>query len=199
MTKKRWTTQQLKEILGEPYTVGPRAVSTAALAPKDTLDWDTPSTLDYLERQQWEGHRHAAYSEPREQTFLSRARFAKGESYTIRPRGHTEPRERSEPRVQVNFSARVVKVGTKELKPGEQIGWMQWNCAGGDALEQNRKEKESIRAAHVQAAQKGQLAGPISPSGGYLSCIACVHDYPNLWVMQRVCRKHYPILGEGSD
>ncbi len=98
MPRKRWSVDELKEILGEPHTIGP------TMGHGSSQDGLAVATM------------------------------------------------------------RAVKIGNKELPQGETIGWMQWNCAGGDALEQHRQEFLQRIEAHRVAAMRGELAGPIDPN-----------------------------------
>jgi hypothetical protein len=131
MTKKRWTTQQLKEILGEPYTIGPVGYSES----RGHMDWST---------------------------------------------------------------IRVVKIGNNKLNPGEQLGWMQWNCVGGNPREQLQKAFWEVQAASASRSLYPDDVQLIMRN--YLGCRASADpDDPNLWVMGAVCPKHCSVLGEGSD
>ena len=116
-----------------------------------------------------------------------------GEPHTIGPIGHGS----SQDGVAV-ATMRAVKIGNKELQQGETIGWMQWNCAGGDALEQHRQAFLQRIEAHRVAAMRGELAGPIDPTKGYSSCTASKldEDDPKSWVMGRICRKHHALFGD---
>jgi hypothetical protein len=122
-----------------------------------------------------------------------------GEEYTLGPREHSEPRERSEPREHneplttfVSRDSRVVRVGNKELEPGEQPGCMSWDCVGGNRREQMLKAYWKVQAG-LKAS--GSLTGDEARKilGNRLGCHAFADlDDPNLWVMKWVCQKHYP-------
>jgi len=122
MGKKQWSAQKLKQILGEPHSLGPR--SQTASGP--------------------------------------------------------------------------VNVSRIRLKPGEQPGWMCWNCAGGNPVEQIRKAYLEVRAANSSRPLTSDEAAHLEAN--YLGCAAGVSsDDPTLWVMIRVCHKHYPAFCEGSN
>jgi hypothetical protein len=132
MAKKQWSIEQLREILGEPHTIGPRG---------------------------------------------------RGESRGSTYVGHI----------------RAVKVGTKELEPGEEPGWMEWDCIGGDPREQQYKAFLDVQSSRdTSLFLKRENVQQILAN--YLGCRASANlDDSNLWVMERVCHKHYPVLGESGD
>jgi len=90
-----------------------------------------------------------------------------GEQDTIMPRGHSESRGTT-----LVSRGRAVKVGTKELEPGEQPGWMQWDCVGGNPREQLKKAYLDVASTNLLRSLNGYDVQQILAN--HLGCLARV-------------------------